>query len=100
MFVASPAWALEGYIIGVGADADTEDAVAATLSADLGLTNVTWLSAAVASNKVDMPLGITLDALYADVSIDHWFNPIGFAHWGDSDILKFDRLPRFAVLAR
>ena len=91
LFFASPVWALEGYIIGVGADADTEDAIAASLSAELGLTKDTWLSMAVASNKVDLPLGITLDTLYADVGIDHWFDPVGVrvgvAYWGDSDIL-------------
>lgn len=91
LFLASPAWALEGYIVGGGVEADSEDGIAATMFAELGLAKDTSLSTAVASNKADLPRGITIDTLYADVGIDHWFQPFGVragvAYWGDNGIL-------------
>ncbi len=91
LFVASPVWAIEGYIIGVGAEADSEDAAAGSISADIGLKKNTWLSAAIAKNMVDLPHGINIDTLYADIGIDQWFEPIGIrlgaAYWGDDEIL-------------
>jgi hypothetical protein len=88
---ASPRWAAEGYVVSLGVEADTEDSTAASLSGEIGLTEKTWLSAAVAKTSVDLPRGTGIDTLYADVGIDHWFDPVGIraavAYWGDSDIL-------------
>lgn len=92
LLFAGPAWGLEGFVIGTGVEVDTEDAMAATLSADLGIATETWLSAAVAASRVDLPRGTSIDTLYADLGIDHWFEPIGvragIAYWGDSDVLS------------
>lgn len=89
--LASPAWGLEGFIVGTGVEADNESALAATLSAELGLAKETWLSTAVAKSRVDLPQGGSIDTVYADLGIDHWFQPVGIragvAYWGDSDIL-------------
>ena len=91
LFLAAPVWAVEGYIVGLGVEADSEDAVAGSISGDIGLTKNTWLSAALAKNRVELPRGIDIDTLYADIGFDHWFEPmgvrIGVAYWGDNDIL-------------
>jgi len=91
LLLASPAWSAEGYIIGTGVEADSGDAIAATFSAELGLTKNTWLSTAVARSKVDLPRGRSIDTLYADIGIDHWFQPLGVragvAYWGDNEVL-------------
>lgn len=89
---AAPVWGLEGYVIGAGVEADNEDGAAVTLSADLGIAKETWLSAAVATSRVDLPRGTSIDTLYGDIGIDHWFQPLGIragiAYWGDSDVLS------------
>ena len=91
MIIASPAWAAEGYIVGIGADVDNADGSAGSLSGELAVTENTWLSAALARSSVDLPRGITLDTVYGDLGVDHWFDPVGIratvAYWGDSDIL-------------
>lgn len=89
--LAGPAWGLEGFVVGAGLDVDNEDALATTLSAELGLARETWLSAAIAKSRVDLPFGTSIDTMYADLGIDHWFKPVGIragvAYWGDSDVL-------------
>jgi hypothetical protein len=91
LLFAVPVWAAEGYIVGIGVEADSEDAMAASLSGELGLAENTWLSGAVAKSSFDLPRGISIDTIYGDVGIDHWFDPVGarvtVAYWGDSDIL-------------
>ncbi len=89
--LAGPVWAAEGHIVGIGAEADSADAIAASISGELGLTKKTWLSGALAKHSVDLPRGMSIDTLYADVGIDHWFDPVGVraavAYWGDDEIL-------------
>jgi len=89
--ISSPLWAAEGYIVGIGAEVDNADASSASLSGEIGITAKTWLSGALAKNSVDLPRGITLDTVYADFGVDHWFDPVGvratISYWGDSDIL-------------
>ena len=91
LLIANPLWAAEGYMIGVGVETDSDGAVAGSLSGGIGLAENTWLSSALAKTKVDLPRNLTIDTLYADVEIDHWFKPLGIrasaAYWGDSDIL-------------
>lgn len=91
IFLANPAWAAEGYIVGIGVEVDNADASAGSLSGELAITENTWLSAALAKNAVDLPRGISLDTVYGDIGIDHWFDPIGVrvtvSYWGDSDVL-------------
>lgn len=91
LLLAGPAWAAEGYIISIGAEVDNADASAGSLSGELAVTKNTWLSAAAASNSVDLPRGVTLDTVYGDIGVDHWFDPVGvratISYWGDSDIL-------------
>jgi hypothetical protein len=89
--LAGPVLAAEGYIVGIGAEVHNADASAASLSGELAVTDKTWLSAALAKNTVNLPRGISLDTVYGDLGVDHWFDPVGIrvtvAYWGDSDIL-------------
>jgi hypothetical protein len=91
LLFAAPVWAAEGYVVGAGVDIDSGDALAGGLSGEIGVTENTWLSAVVAKTTTDLPRGTSLDTLYADFGIDHWFDPVGIratvAYWGDSDIL-------------
>lgn len=91
LLVASNALAAEGFIIGAGVEADTEDGIAGNAIADIGLTEKTWLSMAVAYSTADLVRGQSIDTWYGDVGIDHWFEPVGVrvgvAYWGDSDVL-------------
>lgn len=89
--LASNALAAEGYILGFGLEGDTEEGLAVTAIGDVELTENTWLTAAIARNMVDLPRRQTLDTWYADIGLDHLFDPVGIrlgvAYWGDSDIL-------------
>lgn len=91
LLCSSPVWALEGYIIGGGVQADSADGVGVSLVGDFGLTEVTWLSMGLGRSSVDVRADLTMETLYADIGIDHWFNPIGFraglAYWGDDETL-------------
>jgi len=89
--LACPVCALDGYVVGAGIEADSQDGLAASIWTDLGLTEKTWLSVAFAKSTVDSPRGRSIDTLFADIAVDHWFEPIGvqlgMAYWGDSDVL-------------
>jgi len=79
-----------GYILGIGAAADSEDGRAFTAFGDFGIGENTWLSATIGSTETDSTAG-RFSTTFADVGIDHYFNPIGIrlsgAYWGDSSIL-------------
>ncbi|MDJ0750838.1 MAG: hypothetical protein QNJ11_15235 [Woeseiaceae bacterium] len=92
LLLAGNACAVEGFIVGGGIEADSADGIAVSAIADVGLTEKTWLTAAAARNSVDGQSGRSLDTWYGDLSLDHWFNPVGVrggvAYWGDSDTLE------------
>ena len=89
--LVGPAWALEGYIVGAGVEADSADGLAGSVSAELEFTRNTWISAAAAKSTLDLPRGRSVDTIYGNIGFDHWFEPVGIrlgvAYWGDSDIL-------------
>lgn len=91
LLLAGRAVAGEGYILGAGLEGDTQDGFAVSLIGELGVAKDTWISAAVARQSAESTLAQDLDTRYADVGIDHWWNPIGIragvAYWGDSDTL-------------
>lgn len=91
LLLASNALAAEGYVLGIGVEGDSAEGLGASVIGSVELRENTWLSAAVAKNVVDLPRRQTLDTVYADLDLDHWFDPVGFrlgtAYWGDSDIL-------------
>jgi len=91
LLITSPALALEGYILGGGAEWDTADGLTATVVGDFGLAEDTWLSMAYGRSSSDLPRGVTLTTTYGDIGLDHLFENIGvrlgMSYWGDSDIL-------------
>ena len=88
---AAQAHAAEGYIVGAGLEGDAEGGLAMSAIGELGVTDKTWLSAALARNTVDLQVQDNLDTWYADVGIDHWLDPVGIraaaAYWGDNETL-------------
>lgn len=88
--------AIEAYVLGAGIDADSEDGLTGTLVADIGLTEKTWISAVYAGTDGDVSPQQSLNTKFADVSIDHSFDPVGIrigvAYWGDSRVLDSDDL--------
>lgn len=91
ILLTSPVWAIEGFIIGLGAESDTADGLSGVVAAEIGFTEETWLSASFAKNRVDLQRDFNLDTSYADIGLDHWFDPVGVrvgvASWGDNNIL-------------
>ena len=82
-----------GYILGIGATADSEDGRALTAFGDFGIRENTWLSATLGSTETEAVVG-GFSTTFADVGIDHYFKPVGIrisgAYWGDSSILDSD----------
>ena len=80
------------FMIGGGLESDSEDGISGSIVGGVGLAENTWLSAGVAKSSVELARGRDIEALYADIELDHFFEPIGVrvapAYWGDSDILE------------
>lgn len=91
LLICTPVLAGEGYILGVGLEGDTADGFAGMAIGEFGLTEKTWLSAAVARNTVDRSGSRDIDSWYGDIGVDHWFEPLGvrlgLSYWGDNDTL-------------
>jgi len=92
MFASHPALAIDAFMLGGGVDTDTEEGSSVALISGFGLGENTWLSAAVARNALELSNGRNLESRYADVELDHNFDPVGVrigaAYWGDSDVLE------------
>ena len=84
------------FVIGAGVETDSQDSVAYSLLGDIAVADATWLSASVAYSGIDAPIRQDVDFLYADVGIDHFFDPVGIrfgvSYWGDSDLLDSNDL--------
>jgi hypothetical protein len=80
----------DGFILGFGGEADTAGGRAVAVFGDLGVTRETWLSAMLARTTTGSGPR-SLDTVYADLAIDHWFEPAGIrlaaAYWGDDEVL-------------
>jgi len=92
LFASASVPAADGFMIGGGAESDSDGGLSAVLIGGVGLSEGTWLSAGLAKSSVDLVSGRKLETLYADVELDHFFDPIGVrvgaAYWGDSDVLE------------
>ena len=81
-----------GFMLGGGLEADSEDGLSLALLGGVELGDDTFLSASAARSTVDLTTGVDIDAIYMDVEIDHFFDPLGIrlgaAYWGDPDILE------------
>jgi len=91
LLLASNVLAAEGYILGFGIEGDTAEGLAASVLGDVALTGNTWLTGAVARSTADLPRRQSVESWFADLGLDHWFDPVGVragvAYWGDSDVL-------------
>ena len=91
LLAASAQAEIEGYLLGAGLETDSDDGLRGALLASLGFSEATWLSGAVSSSSVDLASGRSSTTRYADIELDHHFDPVGFtlgaAYWGDPDIL-------------
>lgn len=100
LILASPVWAVEGYVIGGGIEGDSADGLTGGLFADVGLTDKTRIFGSIGKSTVPLPFGLDLDTSYGDLGLDYWFDPVGIraevAYWGDSDI--FDSIDGRAAL--
>jgi hypothetical protein len=80
----------EGFVLGVGAEADSADGRAIRAFGDFGIGEKTWLSTTASSYETDNVFGGMRTTL-VDVGVDHWFEPVGIrlgaSYWGNSDIL-------------
>ena len=92
LLLTGNAFAVEGFIVGGGVETDSADGIALSAIADIGLTEKTWLTGAVAHNSVDGQSGLLIDTWFGDLSLDHFFDPVGVrggvSYWGDSDTLE------------
>ena len=91
LLLAGPTWAVEGYIVGGGLESDSADAISVSFIGQLKIADETWLSTTLAKSTAELPRDLSLDTVFGDVGIDHWFKPIGvsasIAYWGDHNIL-------------
>lgn len=92
MLLASNALAdSDGFLIGGGIESDSEDGIRGSLMGGVGVSEKTWISASVSKSSVELPTGRDLETFYADVELDHHFDPVGVrvgvSYWGDADIL-------------
>ena len=59
--------------------------------AGFGIGEDTWLSGGYSQSSVELPNGRDIDTQYADIELDHLFDPVGIrlgvSYWGDPDIL-------------
>jgi hypothetical protein len=92
LFFCASAVAADGFMIGAGAESDSDGGLSVAVIGGVGFTEDTWLSAGYAQSDVDLISGRELETKYADVELDHYFAPlgvrIGAAYWGDSDVLE------------
>lgn len=91
LLLSGNGWAAGEYVIAGGVEADSADGMAAALFGDVAIGDDTWLSGGIARSNVDLELRDELKTWYADIGIDHYFDPagirLGAAYWGDDDIL-------------
>ena len=67
----------DGAMVGGGVESDSENGLNLALIGGYGFTEKTWLTGGVARSSAELGTGRDLDNLYADVELDHWFEPIG-----------------------
>jgi hypothetical protein len=91
LLMSGNCWAAGEYVIAGGLEGDSADGLAAALFGDLAVGEETWLSAGAARSSVELPIRDELETWYADVGLDHFFDPaglrLGLAYWGDNSVL-------------
>ena len=91
LLLSGNCWAAGEWVVGLGAQGDSADGLVAAAFGDIAVGDDTWLSASVARTAVDLDIRESLETWYADIGLDHNFDPIGIrvaaAYWGDNEIL-------------
>lgn len=92
LLVAGSAQAeIDGYLLGAGLAMDSGDGFRGSALAGVSINNDTFLSTGLSASSVDLASGRSSDLIYADIELDHFFDPLGFtigaAYWGDPDLL-------------
>lgn len=91
LLLSGNSWAAGEFVIAGGVEGDNADGLALALFGDVAIGDETWLSGGVARSSVDLELRDELETWYADIGVDHYFDPagvrLGVAYWGDDDIL-------------
>jgi hypothetical protein len=86
----------QGYMLGGGVESASNDGWRAAVLASVGLAEDTWVSAAASTSRVEVPLRGDSDIVYADIELDHYFEPLGFTigagYWGDPNLLDSNDL--------
>ena len=81
----------QGYLLGGGLESASDHGWRAAILASVGLQEDTWLSGSASTSRVELPIRGDSEIAYADIELDHHFDPIGVAigaaYWGDPDIL-------------
>lgn len=79
------------YLLGGGIDTDSDGGLRGGMLAGVELGEATWLSGGLSASSVELASGRTSHTRYADIELDHYFDPIGIslgaAYWGDPDLL-------------
>ena len=91
LLLSGNSWAAGEFVIAGGAEVDSAAGLAVALFGNVAVGDETWLSGSIARSRVDLELRDELQTWYADIGVDHYFDPAGFrlgvAYWGDDDIL-------------
>lgn len=91
MLLSADGWAAGEYVIAGGVQADSSDGIAGVVLGDVAVGEETWLSGGIARSSVELPIRDVLETWYADVGLDHFFDPagvrLGLAYWGDNSVL-------------
>ncbi len=79
----------DGFVVGLGAELDSEDGRALSAALDIAAGSNTWLSVAVAHHSDGLAGGS--ESRYADIEVDHMFSPVGIrvgaAYWDNAEVL-------------
>ena len=91
-FIAGLAHAQDGgFLVGGGIETDSDNGLRGILITGLGVGENTWLSTSASLGTVELGNGQDSNTVYADIEIDHHFDPVGIrigvAYWGDPDTL-------------
>ena len=91
LFAGNAIAAGDGFLIGAGVESDSEDGIRGSFIGGIGVSEDTWLSVGLSKSSVELPIRRDINTVYADVELDHFFDPVGIrigvSYWGDSDVL-------------
>ena len=91
LLLSGNCWAAGEFVIAGGVEGDNADGLALALFGDIATGDETWLSGGIARSRVDLAIRDELETWYADIGVDHYFDPagirLGVAYWGDDEIL-------------